>query len=91
MICDSNAVLNSSATETAINIPVAVNTAAEPWSISLNTIEGISATKARNIAPKSVILLETRFKCSVVGLPGLIPGMKPPFCWIFLEISSGLN
>ena len=91
MICDSKAVLNSSATDTQINIPVAVNTAAEPWSMSLNTIEGINATNARKIAPNNVILLDTRFKCSVVGLPGLIPGIKPQFCWIFLEISSGLN
>ena len=80
MICDSRAVLNSSATDTAMSIPVAVNTDEYVGSINLKMIDGINATSARKIAPKSVILPETLFNYSVVGLPGLIPRMKPPFC-----------
>ena len=80
MICDSRAVLNSSATDTAINIPVALNTEDTEGSIILKIIDGINAIRARNIAPKSVILLDIFLRYSVVGLPALIPGMKPPFC-----------
>ena len=45
-----------------------------------NNTEGTRAKNARNIAPKSVILFDTFLRYSVVGLPGRIPGMKPPCC-----------
>ena len=78
MICDSIAWLNSSATDTVISKPVAPNAPAKPGLIKLKIIAGIRATSARYIAPKSVILLEIFLRCSAVGLPGLIPGIKPP-------------
>ena len=43
------------------------------------------------IAPRKIMLLSTVVKYSVVGLPGRIPGMKPPCFFMLLEISNGLN
>ena len=62
MICDSSAWLNSSATETTIRIPVALNTFIEFGSIALKIRDGISATSARKIAPNKTMRLETRFR-----------------------------
>ena len=59
--------------------------------IPLNTRLGTKAMNARNIAPKSVILLDILPRYSLVCLPALIPGINPPFCWIRLLTSSGLN
>ena len=59
MICDCNACSNSSATETIIKSPVALNTLTKLWSTALKIIEGINATNAKNIAPKRVILFDT--------------------------------
>ncbi len=47
---------------------------------------GIIAMSARNIAPTNVILLSDLTMKSVVGLPGLIPGMKPPYFFIPIGI-----
>ena len=46
---------------------------------------------ARKIAPKRVILFDILPRYSLVCLPALIPGIKPPFCCILLLTSSGLN
>ena len=59
--------------------------------IPLNTRLGIKAINARNMAPKSVILFDILPKYSLVCLPALIPGINPPFCYILLLTSSGLN
>ena len=58
IICDSSAVLNSIATDTQINIPVALNApeVAFAGSIRLSTTVGISASNARKIAPNRVNL-----------------------------------
>ena len=42
------------------------------------------------MAPINVTLSTTLVMKSLVGLPGLIPGMKPPFFFIFSAISLGL-
>ena len=72
--------MNSSATETVMIRPVALNTEDVVGSIYLKTIDGTSAIIARNIAPKSVILFWILLRYSAVGLPGRMPRMKPPFC-----------
>ena len=58
MICDSSAVLNSSATDTTMSIPVALNEpdVLAPGKIALRMSDGIRARRARNIAPKRVSL-----------------------------------
>ena len=55
------------------------------------TTFGMMAMIMRNTAPKNVSLLLMRERKSLVGLPGRMPGMKPPFCWRFLLISMGLK
>ena len=58
--CASSCLSNSSAHETTIRSPVALNAlTSEPDvpQIPLNTRFGIRAINAKNIAPKSVILL----------------------------------
>ena len=52
---------------------------------------GIVAITARKIAPTKVILDITLFRYSTVGLPGLIPGINPPFAFIFSATSTGLK
>ena len=52
---------------------------------------GIIATILKPSAPMKITLLRILFKYSVVGLPGLIPGIKPPDFFILLAISIGLN
>ena len=41
-------------------------------------INGTTLTTIKPIAPINTIRFNTFSKYSVVGLPGLIPGMKPP-------------
>ena len=60
--------------------PVALNTEDEVCKTVLNSIAGTSAMNAKNTAPNNVILFLTFFKYYAVGLPGLIPGIKPRFC-----------
>ena len=73
----------SSATETIIIIPVALNAEIKPLTsvglIALKISDGTTVKNARKSAPKNVIHLLILAKYSVVVLPGLIPGMNPPF------------
>ena len=62
-----------------------------PPEIALKMNVGMSAMSARKIAPNNVIRFEIFLKKSLVGLPALIPGINPPYCWMFFDTSSGLN
>ena len=57
--------------------------------VAVNTA-GKAAIIQINIAPKNVILDKTFDIYFLVSLPGLIPGMYPPFLLRFLLNSSGL-
>ena len=76
-------------TPTTIMIPVPVKCVCI-FKIAPSTI-GSVASIASDIAPTRPILLTIFAKKSLVGLPGLMPGMNPPFCCKFLEYSIGLN
>ena len=52
---------------------------------------GNTAMIAKKIAPTSVILVKIFEIKSDVGLPGLIPGTKPPFPLILFDISIGVG
>ena len=56
-----------------------------------NTNVGIVAIIASATAPAIVILFKTLLNYSAVGLPGLIPGINPPFSLRVFEYSNGLN
>ena len=60
------------------------------WNI-FDMISGNIANIASENPPTNVNLETTLFKYSDVGLPGLIPGMKPPFCCRLLAYSTVLN
>lgn len=47
---------------------------------TFDAIAGTTVSKASAIDPMKVIFVETLARKSLVGLPGLIPGTKPPFC-----------
>lgn len=47
---------------------------------SLESTTGRVDSTANADPPTNTILDTTLFKCSEVGLPGLIPGINPPFC-----------
>ena len=48
-------------------------------SVAAVTKYGMIAMTPRNSAPPHVMRMITLFRYSCVGLPGLIPGMNPPF------------
>ena len=79
----------------SIATPTAIRSDVPPkWMfipVSCPTIVGSVATTARKIAPTKEILLITFVRYSTVALPGLIPGINPPFCFMFCAISTGLN
>ena len=52
---------------------------------------GAEAIKANIIEPEKVILFDIFCKCSPVGFPGLIQGIKPPYCCKFFAYSTVLN
>ena len=58
---------------------------------ALQTKVGIVASTARNRAANSVSRLLVLFRNWVVGTPERTPGMWPPCCWTFLEMSSALK
>ena len=74
-----------------MRIPVVENTLTRSSLAQENAMDGTNATSVRKMAPNSVIRLLMRERYYAVGLPGRMPWMKPPFCWICLETSSGLN
>ena len=57
------------------------------WLISVGNV----AIIARNSAPTIEILPITFARYSIVALPGLMPGMKPPFDFMFCATSIGLK
>ena len=61
---------------------------------ALNTplnMNGMIATIQSPAAPMKIMYLSISLKYSVVGVPGLIPGMKPPCFLRLLDTSIGLN
>ena len=82
--------------------PVAENAPPNPSSPLINAVlpspeialkmkVGMSERSARKIAPNKVMRFEIFLKKSLVGLPALMPGINPPYCWMFFDTSSGLN
>ena len=62
--------------------------------LALNTPSkkiGINAMVESETAPMKTILLSILDRYSLVGLPGLIPGTKPPCFFILSATSIGLN
>ncbi len=53
------------------------------------TIEGKTAIKPNDMAPVNKTLFKMWLKKSVVDLPGLTPGIKPPIFCRFSEIVFG--
>ena len=76
--CASSCRIVSSATPTMINRLKLLSWRART-SVAAVTNHGLMATPPRKRAPPTVILTITRFRYSCVGLPGRMPGMKPPF------------
>ena len=74
-----------------MRIPVVEKTLTNSVPAKLKAKDGTNATSDRKMAPNSVMRLEILRRYCAVGLPGRMPGMKPPFCWMLLEMSSGLN
>ena len=58
--------------------------------VNLNNI-GIIAISAKKNPPNHVNFDIIDDKYCVVGFPALIPGMNPPFFFILLDTSAGLN
>ena len=58
---------------------------------SLLAIAGTIVSRAKQIEPIKVILVDTVARKSLVGLPGLMPGTKPPFCCNCFAYSTVLN
>ena len=85
----SSCFIESSATPTTIRseVPPKLKSSA----VNCPIIVGITAITARNIAPTYAILVITFVRYSAVGLPGLIPGIKPPLFFILFAISTGLK
>ena len=52
---------------------------------------GRTATMPRYREPGRVIRLRMKSRYSAVGLPGRIPGTKPPYLRMLSETSVGLN
>ena len=79
----------SSATPTTMSneVPPKRISSAVLWLMSVGRI----AMNARKTAPTNVILVITLFKYSTVDLPGLIPGINPPFAFMLFATSIGLN
>ncbi len=50
---------------------------------------GITAIIAKKLAPINVSLEATLSKYSAVGFPGLMPGINPPYFFIFSATSLG--
>ena len=80
----------SSATPTVIRMLVPPKGKAWMFQIERKT-DGSSAIVARNKEPGNVIRFSTPDRYWAVGLPGRIPGMKPPYLRMSSAVRYGSN
>src|SRR5690606_4815373 len=88
--CASICFIVSSAT------PTTISSAVPPkyrLGMFVNSLKNTGSTEiaARNSAPARVRRISTRSRYSVVGRPGRIPGMYPPYLRRLSDTSAGLN
>ena len=81
----------SKATPTTINNPVPPIDTDVGKLVKLENIIGKPAITTKNVAPKTVNLVNTLVIYALVSSPGLIPGIYPPFSCKFFANSSGFN
>ena len=79
IICASSCFIVSTTTLTMMRMLVPPSWRLFVPGMNADTMYGSTAMLPRNRAPPSVIRFVTRDRNSSVGLPGRMPGMKPPF------------